>query len=177
MTFAPVLVVTTGLPGTGKSALADAVGRAMPAPVFSVDPLEATLNRAGITRAHRSGHAAYDLAAMLAERQLGAGQSAVVDAVNGRGSLRAWWMDIAGSHGVALVMLATVCSDRSLHRQRLEQRTRPIEGFLYDVTWDDVQVGMADYEPATESDLVLDAVDPLEENIGRVMRHLSALGR
>lgn len=177
MTFAPVLVVTTGLPGTGKSALADAVGRALPAPVFSVDPLEATLNRAGITREHRSGHAAYDLAAMLAEAQLVAGQSAVVDAVNGHASLRRWWMDIAGSHGVPLISLATICSDPALHRQRLERRTRPIEGYLYDVTWDDVQAGMGDYEPATDSDLVLDAVDPLEENIGRVLRHLSALGR
>ena len=58
----------TGLPATGKSAIADAVGRALPAPVFSVDPLEATLHRAGITRAQRSGYAAYDLAAMLARR-------------------------------------------------------------------------------------------------------------
>lgn len=70
-----VLVATTGLPCTGKSALAEAVARAISAPVFSVDPLEATLNRAGITREHRSGYAAYDLVATLAESQL------VLDAV------------------------------------------------------------------------------------------------
>jgi len=175
MTLAQVLVAMTGLPGTGKSALADAVGRALPAPVFSVDPLEATLNRAGITREHRSGHAAYDLAATLARAQLGADQSAVVDAVNAHGSLRTWWMDIARSHGVPMVTLATICSDSALHRQRLEQRAPTLEGFLYDVSWDDVQAGMGDYEPATDADLVLDAVDPLEDNIARVLRHLASL--
>ena len=70
VTHTRILVALTGLPATGKSAIADAIGRALPAPVFSVDPLEAVLNRAGITREHRSGHAAYDLAAMLAEAQL-----------------------------------------------------------------------------------------------------------
>jgi AAA+ superfamily predicted ATPase len=35
-----MLVVMTGLPGTGKTAVAEAVARALPAPVFSVDPIE-----------------------------------------------------------------------------------------------------------------------------------------
>jgi len=177
MTFAQVLVAMTGFPGTGKSAVADAIGRALPAPVFSVDPLEATLNRAGITREHRSGHAAYDLAAMLADAQLGAGQSAVVDSVSALPSLRSWWTEIAGSHGVPVVTLATTCSDQALHRLRLEQRTRPIEGFLYEVTWKEVEAAMAAYEPTSGADLVLNAVDPLDDNIERVLRHLSALGR
>ena len=173
-----LLVVMTGLPGTGKSAIADAVGRALPAPVFSVDPLEATLNRAGITREHRSGYAAYDLAAMLAESQLRVGQSAVVDAVNALSSVRKWWKDIAERNGVPLVTLATICSDRALHRARLEQRTREIEGFLYDVTWADVEARMHEYEPAVEADLVVDAVDPLEDNTTQVLRFLAvALSR
>lgn len=49
-----MLVVMTGLPGTGKSAVAEAVAKALCAPVFSVDPLEAVLLRAGIDREQRS---------------------------------------------------------------------------------------------------------------------------
>jgi predicted kinase len=164
-----ILVAMTGLPATGKSAIADAIGRALPAPVFSVDPLEATLNRAGITREHRSGHAAYDLAAMLAEAQLRAGQSAVVDAVNGYGFVRTWWSDIAARHHAPLLTIATICSDRAQHRRQLERRTRAIDGFLYDVTWAEVEASMEEYEPATDADLVLDAVDPLDTNVQRAL--------
>jgi len=169
VTHTRILVALTGLPATGKSAIADAVGRALPAPVFSVDPLEAVLNRAGITREHQSGHAAYDLAAMLAEAQLRAGQSAVVDAVNGFGFVRAWWSDIAARHDAPLLTIATICSDRAQHRRQLEHRTRAIDGFLYDLTWAEVEASMREYEPATDADLVLDAVDPLDVNIQRAL--------
>ena len=39
------LIVFSGLPGTGKSALAEAVGRELGIPVFAKDWLEATLLR------------------------------------------------------------------------------------------------------------------------------------
>ena len=41
-----MLVVMMGLPGAGKSAIAAVVAKAIGTPVFSVDPLEATLIRA-----------------------------------------------------------------------------------------------------------------------------------
>jgi predicted kinase len=172
----PVLVAMTGLPATGKSAIAEAVARRLRSPVFSVDPLEATLHRNGITREQRSDYAAYDLVAMLAESQLRLGQSAVIDAVNAKGFLRRWWVDIAGRHDAHLVTLATICSDQRLHRQRLEQRRRDIEGYLDELTWSDVERGMGDYDPALDVDLVLDAVRPLEDNIDEVLNHLAAAG-
>jgi len=95
-----MLIVMMGLPGTGKSAIAEAVARAIGAPVFSVDPIEATLIRAGITREQRSGYAAYNLALMLARSQLELGQSAVVDAANYVEIARAWWRDLAAEFAV-----------------------------------------------------------------------------
>jgi hypothetical protein len=56
-----MLVVMTGLPGTGESAVAEAVARALPAPVFSADPLEAVLLRAGIDRGQPSTMRPHDL--------------------------------------------------------------------------------------------------------------------
>ena len=53
----PLLVVVSGLPATGRSTIAEAVAAELRAPVFSVDPLEATLWRAGIGPAQRSGYA------------------------------------------------------------------------------------------------------------------------
>ncbi len=172
VTVRPGLIAMTGLPGTGKSAIADAVARSIHAPVFSVDPLEATLNRASITREHRSDYAAYDLAATLAESQLRAGRSAVVDAVNATSSLRTWWTDIADRHDATAVILATICSDRGLHRARFERRTRPLDGFLYDVGWTDVEALTGQYEPADDAHLILDAVNPLERNITLALRQV-----
>jgi predicted kinase len=164
-----LLVAMTGLPGTGKSAIADAIGRALPAPVFSVDPLEATLNRRGVTRDQDSGYLAYDLAAMLAEAQLRADQSAVIDAVSGFAFVRQWWRDLAVRNAAPVLVIATTCSDVSLHRERLETRTRDIEGFLYDATWAGVERLMTEYEAASDADLVLDAADPLDRNIAAAL--------
>jgi SpoVK/Ycf46/Vps4 family AAA+-type ATPase len=45
------LIIFSGLPGTGKSALAEAVGRELGIPVFAKDWLEATLLRSKVVLA------------------------------------------------------------------------------------------------------------------------------
>ena len=52
------LIVFTGLPGTGKSELAEAAGRELSIPVFAKDWLEATLKRHG---ARDIGYLGYEL--------------------------------------------------------------------------------------------------------------------
>ena len=93
--------------------------------------------------------------------------------MNGLGFVRAWWTDIAQRTDAPLVTIATTCSDRAQHRRQLEQRTRNIDGFLYDLTWAEVEAGMEEYEPPTTADLVLDAVQPLEANIERALRSIA----
>ncbi len=144
------------------------------APVLSVDPLEATLIRAGITREHRSDYAAYDLAAILARSQLELGQSAIVDAVNSIELVRAWWRDMAAEFGVARALIECVCSDRDLHRRRIESRRRDIPGFIYEPSWADVVERMDEYELCEEDRLVLDAVRPLEVNQRRAAEYVLA---
>lgn len=171
----PRLVVMTGLPGTGKSVIAEAVARALRAPVFSVDPLEATLLRLGITREQRSDVAAYALALTLADAQLARGQSAVIDAVNGVPTVRDEWEAAARRHGAAIVWIKTVCSDEAVHRARVEGRERAIEGFVHEPTWEDVErVRATWYEPFAGEALVLDAVEPLDDNISRALARVGA---
>jgi predicted kinase len=169
-----MLVVMTGLPGTGKSAVAEAVAKALCAPVFSVDPLEAVLLRAGIDRERRSDIAAYDLAAALATSQLQLGQSAVVDAVNAWERLRRWFLNLAEPSGSPAALIETICSEPQLHRDRFESRDRAIQGWIYEPTWQDVECRMLEYEPCSSERLVLDAVEPLEANAQAAIEYVTA---
>jgi len=76
------LILMSGLPGSGKSTLAEAIAKELKLPLFSVDPIEASIIKAGIPKSFETGHAAYLVAATLAEKQIKLGQSVVIDAVN-----------------------------------------------------------------------------------------------
>ncbi len=74
------LIVFSGLPGTGKSTLAESIGKEFCFPVFAKDWLEATLLRSGLKEDLKSlGFAGYELLTVLAERQLMLGQSVILD--------------------------------------------------------------------------------------------------
>lgn len=163
-----------GPPGTGKSAIADGVAKAIAAPVFSADPIEGVLIRNGITREQRSDRIAYDLAADLARAQLALGQSAVIDAVNAFEFVRQQWRDMAAEYRTPLVLVECVCSDEALHRRRIEERRRQIPGFVYEPSWADVAA--REYEPCADARLVLDAVRPIEENIARAVAYVRSCG-
>jgi predicted kinase len=75
------LIVLSGLPGSGKSMLAEGLSRALSLPVFSVDPIEAAMWRSGLVKV-QTGIAAYDVAIALADEHLRLGHSVIVDAVN-----------------------------------------------------------------------------------------------
>ena len=48
--ISPTLIVLSGLPGSGKTVLAESLSRALSVPIFSVDPIEAAMWRAGIEK-------------------------------------------------------------------------------------------------------------------------------
>ena len=68
------LVVLSGLPGTGKTEIAEAVAQTLGAPVFAKDWLEAPILRAGTVPRDRLGIIGYELLTTLARRQLEFGQ-------------------------------------------------------------------------------------------------------
>jgi predicted kinase len=48
-----MLIAMAGLPGAGKSSVAEELGRKLSAPVVSVDPIEAAMWRARVARRRR----------------------------------------------------------------------------------------------------------------------------
>src|SRR6476661_1249260 len=74
----PMLIVVSGLPGTGKSALADRLGQELGAVVLSVDPIEAAMLESGIEQSFATGYAAYRIVSTLVEANLALGQTLIV---------------------------------------------------------------------------------------------------
>ncbi len=167
------LIVFTGLPGTGKSTLAEEAATLLRCPLFAKDQLEAALRRSGIGADANSGWAAGELLTTLASEQLGRGQSAILDTVATFERMREPWRALAREHGATLRIIECVCSDETLHRARLEVRRRGIPGWP-ELTWDDVLVVRSRFEPWSDPRLILDAAQPLAMNRAALRMYLLA---
>lgn len=171
------LIVFSGLPATGKSQIADAVGRHSGIPVFGKDWLEATLLRAGLGKMvnppHKLGYTGYQLLTTLAERQLQLQQSAILDSVVGMEHTRQEWRKLADQYGAAWLVVECICSNPNLHRARVESRRYPIPGWR-ELSWAQVEYVMAYYEPWREQRLVLDSVQPLADNVQAALGYVAA---
>lgn len=138
------LVVFSELPGTGKSALAEPVGRELGIPVFAFakDWLEATMLRCELIPSNPKktlGSAGYQLLTILAERQLMLGQSVILDSVASTESIRSTWKQLAAKYDAEWLVIECICSDESIHRERLKSRQRDIPGW-HELDWADVGI-------------------------------------
>ena len=140
-----MLIVFSGMPGTGKTALAEFTGRTCQLPVFSVAWVIGALSPFGLLDRANRGPVAYSVLTMLARRQLNLGQSAVLDGMCGRESVREEWRRLAERHGALFLPIECVCSD-----VRLRGR----------------------YEAWASPRLVIDSVNPLSDNQHAVLRYL-----
>jgi predicted kinase len=168
------LIVFSGLPGTGKSSLAEATGRALGLPVVSRDRLAATLRRCQITEAHGqgSGWTAYELLTDLAEAQLRLGVSVILDSVATQENVRAAWRALAARHRANFCVIECVCSDEALWRPRITSRRRDIPGWS-ELGWNDVDQVRRRFEPWTGERLIVDSVEPIEVNLDKILAYLS----
>jgi predicted kinase len=167
------LIVFSGLPGAGKSTLAEAAGRALGVPVFAVDWLLGSLTPFG--GYHLEGLFAMggELLTTLAYRQLALGQSAILDFPAEDLATRTRWRSLADAAGAEFRVVVCVCSDRELHRARLEGRQRGIPGWHDAGNWANVERRLAEFPPWTGEVLAIDAVRPLPVNLAAVLEYLT----
>lgn len=164
-------MVVSGLPGAGKSSVADALGRRLGAAVLSVDPVEAAMWRCGIPLSFETGVAAYEVVAAVAEHQLRLGLEVIVDAVSSAEVARDAWRQAVGRTGAVMRVVEVICSDETLHRERLAGRVRGIDGFP-ELSWAEVEHRRDEWEPWDDERAVVDSVVDLEQNVAAVLEFL-----
>ena len=165
----PQLIATAGLPGAGKSTIAEVIGNRLGLPIVSVDPIESAILAAGIDHDQPTGLAAYLVAETIAEAVLTGGAGVIVDAVNAVEPAREQWVRLAARQGVPVKFLEVVCSDEELHRARLANRDRGLAHFA-EPDWHAVEQSQDEWESwtgpsAAVARITLDSVQPLGVNV------------
>lgn len=173
----PMLIAMAGLPGAGKSTLAEVLGARLSATIVSVDPIESAILLAGIDSDQPTGLAAYLVAETLAEQVLMSGHSVIVDAVNAVEPARLQWRDLAARADVPLRVIEVECSDPELHRDRLEKRVRNLP-HVEETSWRAVEQSLEDYqewkgECAALPRITLDTANPLGQNVDASVRFIA----
>jgi len=165
------MLVISGLPGTGKSAVAGALAGRLDAVHLSIDPIEDALLGSGLPASWQTGVGAYEAVRAMAGQNLALGRTVVVDAVNDSRPARDTWRRAAAPSGARVLFVLLSLDDQDEHRRRLTGRVRDL-AHLPEPSWDEVRDRAAAYEPWPEVDLCCDASAPVDRTVEAVLASL-----
>ncbi len=160
------LIQMHGYPGSGKSALARALGPAMPAVVLDIDVIESALMRTGKS-AEEVGPSAREVLRALASRFLEDGSSVILDTPCFWPIIEAEGKALAAARGATWVMLQCICPVDVVDR-RLAARER-LESSHVARDFAPPRPGM--YIPDCKR-MTLDTVRPIEDNVAIALAYI-----
>ena len=144
-----MLIVLSGLPGVGKTAIARELARQLKAVHVRIDTIEQALRDAG----HKVEGQGYRAAYGVAEDNLRLGHTVIADCVNPWPLTRDEWRAVAGRAATAVLEVEIVCSAPVEHRRRVESRASDIANHRLP-SWQDVLE--RDYRPWDRERLIVD---------------------
>lgn len=167
-----MFIVFGGLPGSGKSTIAQVLAKHLEAVYLRIDTIEQTIRSSGILAEDGEvGPAGYMIAYRLAEEHLRLGHVVIADSVNSISITRDAYRAIAENLGVPCLEVEVVCSDPVEHRRRVESRISEVPGLKLP-SWQ--QVVERDYEVWDRSRLVIDtAVLPVSQAVEHIIAAVS----
>lgn len=121
----PTLFIFSGLPGTGKSTLAQRLASRIGAMYLRIDTVEQALRDVCGIRVAGEG---YRVGYRIARDNLLIGADVIADSCNPIELTRREWRDVAAASGARAVDIEIVCSDQNEHRRRVETRTADVPG-------------------------------------------------
>ncbi|QQR52736.1 ATP-binding protein [bacterium] len=167
------LIVLSGLPGSGKSTVAKAIASELHLPIYSVDPMESAIIKAGFDRSFKTGLAAYLVAETLADEQLSLGQTVIIDAANYVREAQEMWIKLANKHGAELKVIACICANETQHQERIAKRVRALHG-IPEITWSDVEKRKVESTPWQTEHVVLDTNRAFNATMHEALKYISA---
>lgn len=147
-----MLIAFGGLPGTGKTTVAQTLATKLAAVYLRIDTLEQAFIASGNGQTD-IGPAGYLAAYAVAGDNLRLGLTVVADAVNSLHITRSAWRSVAFDAGAQILEIELVCSDAAMHRQRVEERKADIPSFQLP-TWKSVLERQ--YEPWESAHMIVD---------------------
>lgn len=146
------IILVCGLPGTGKSTLAEFIAEKLHLPLFSKDTLEASLVEHGVLNTDQLNGVGYTLLKNLVSEHLNRQTHVVLDFIGDKNRVNRFWPDLESNE---ILSIECVCSDREEHRKRIETRDRNIKGW-YELEWSDVELAKNRYQPLMDNNYVVD---------------------
>ncbi|WP_283195181.1 AAA family ATPase [Rhizobium sp. AN80A] len=165
-----MLIILGGLPGAGKSTVAQALAARIGACYLRVDTIEQAIRTsAPLANGHDVGPSGYVTLCRLASENLRLGHTVIADSVNPLEITRSAFRNVAIEADSLFIEVEVVCSDSMTHRRRAEARSSTVEG-LTPPTWTEIQ---ALHFERWVPDLRIDTFQlSLEESVSQIMRLL-----
>ncbi|MEB3754234.1 AAA family ATPase [Acinetobacter sp. MD2(2019)] len=166
-----MLIVFSGLPGTGKTTLCQALIKKRGFTYIRIDEIEFTIQQYN-NSFEKIGAIGYEIAFSIALSNLKLGNIVVADNVNPVIESRKKWKKVAQKANVKIIEIEVICSDKVEHKKRIETRSSDIENFKLP-NWCSVQTH--DYQLRSDKRLVIDTAKLTPENsIIEIEKYLNA---
>ncbi|OLU35627.1 AAA family ATPase [Pseudomonas sp. PA27(2017)] len=166
-----MLIVLSGLPGTGKTTLAKVLAAHLEAVYLRIDSIEQALRNSTVL-SQGVGSSGYQVANAIALDNLKMGRRVIADCVNPVEESRQAWADTAAQARCPLLNVRIICSDPDQHRRRVESRISDVPGLVVP-DWQSVMVH--EYEPWLQAPLTLDTAQlSTDAALALLIEHLTA---